>query len=309
MGAHDIVHFIMKHKITILLAAIILALTAACSSEEEVLPLKVGMMPAVDAAPFYYALEEGFFADEEVPVELVLFTNAQNRQSALQTGEIDGAMTDLVALTTSRAGDFPLTGVLSTDGLFPLLSRIDLAETSEVTAGIMEISVTNYLLDQYLADSHEIRKVYINEIPARLEAVDSGQLDLGVFPEPFASIGELRGLEKIVFPGIPEESVNIIAFSESALTEKYEAVSRFTAAYRRAVLEMDEDSARRVLLESLPNLPDEIRPLIRLPEYHSPRLPGREFLEELVRWSESVTGSTYAMTGEDLVDRSFVETP
>ncbi|MBJ2355230.1 ABC transporter substrate-binding protein [Sphaerochaeta sp. S2] len=92
----------------ILILSLVL-ITTGCSKEEQktvqpdteeitksVSSLKVGMMSAVDAAPFYHALEAGYYEDEGVDVELVLFTNGQHRQTALQTQQVDGAMSDLV---------------------------------------------------------------------------------------------------------------------------------------------------------------------------------------------------------------------
>ena len=306
----------MKHIPLISVLALSLLVFAGCSraddspdhQEEAPALLSVGMMSAVDAAPFYYAKQEGYFTDEGLEVELIMFTNAQNRQTALQTGAVDGAMTDLVALITQAAGDFSLTGTLSTDGVFPLLSSVSLFEKDRIRAGTMEISVTNYILEEYLFQSHHIEKIFINEIPARLEAVLSGQLDAGIFPEPFATIGELRGLDKITFPDIPRESLNLIAFTDEAIDRKGASISFFTRAYRRAVedLQQQPDRARDILLEVIPNLPEEARDLIMLPEYQLPRLPSDAFINEIIQWTSSVTGMQYSIAPDDILDRSFV---
>ena len=306
----------MHKNILIILILSLLLLFSACQRENKktvteatLPPLKVGMMSAVDAAPFYVALEKGYFSDLGVAVELILFTNGQHRQTALQTGQVDGAMTDLVALITQRASDFKLIGTLSTDGDFPLLAKQDLHSKNSVSAGTMEISVTNYLLEQYLKDKKSIEKVFINEIPARLEAVLSGQLDTGIFPEPFASIGALRGLEKLFFPGIPSESLNIIAFTEKATQEKAESLKKFHAAYARAVRDIQEDEslARTALMNHIPNLPEDIRFAIQLPTYYAPRLPSRVFIEEIIAWTGSVTNVNYTFDPLTIIDSRFIE--
>jgi NitT/TauT family transport system substrate-binding protein len=285
--------------------------TVQTSTVEKTEPeptLKVGMMSAVDAAPFYRALEAGYYEDEGVDVELVLFTNGQHRQTALQTQQVDGAMSDLVALITQSTSDFHLIGTLSTDGAFPLLATGPLTEGTTVTAGTMEISVTNYLLDAYLGERYAVEKVFINEIPARLEAVVSGQLDTGIFPEPFASIGELRNLEKLTFEGIPRESLNIIAFTEKALEEKEKQIAGFHRAYERAVkdLQRDPELARTALMNAIPALPEEIRSTMGLPVYHTPSLPSESFTEEIISWTEGITGTEYAVGPEDLFDARFI---
>ena len=306
----------MYKKILIALLFSTLLLFPGCRKEEQqtsaqaALPsLTVGMMSAVDAAPFYVALEKGYFQEAGVDVDLILFTNGQNRQTALQTGQVDGAMTDLVALITQTEGDFKLVGTLSTDGDFPLLAKPGLQEKQAISAGTMEISVTNYLVDKYLGQDHTINKVYINEIPARLEAVISGQLDTGIFPEPFASIGQLRGLDKLFFAGIPSESLNIIAFTEKATQTKTIALKRFHIAYAKAVeaIGQDENLARDALMKYIPNLPGEIRLTIKVPIYQSPRLPSTPFMQEIMDWTSSVTGMKYQFSPTAMIDSRFIE--
>jgi len=305
----------------ILILSLVL-ITTGCSKEEQktvqpdteeitksVSSLKVGMMSAVDAAPFYHALEAGYYEDEGVDVELVLFTNGQHRQTALQTQQVDGAMSDLVALITQSTSDFHLIGTLSTDGAFPLLASGPLTEGTTITAGTMEISVTNYLLDAYLEDRYDVEKVFINEIPARLEAVVSSQLDTGIFPEPFASIGALRNLEKLTFEGIPKESLNIIAFTEKAIQEKESQIAGFHRAYERAVkdIQADPELARTALMNAIPALPEAIRETMGLPEYHAPSLPSEAFTKEIISWTEGITGTEYAVGIKNLYDARFID--
>lgn len=306
--------------IFILILSLVL-ITTGCTKEEqkavqadteekmESLPsLKVGMMSAVDAAPFYHASEAGYYEEEGIDVELVLFTNGQHRQTALQTQQVDGAMSDLVALITQSTSDFRLIGTLSTDGAFPLLATGPLTEGTTITAGTMEISVTNYLLDAYLSDRYDVEKVFINEIPARLEAVVSSQLDTGIFPEPFASIGALRNLEKLTFEGIPKESLNIIAFTEKAIQEKENQIAGFHRAYERAVtdIQRDPELARTALMNAIPALPEAIRETMGLPVYHEPSLPSESFTNEIISWTEGVTGTKYSAGAKELFDTRFV---
>ncbi len=312
---------LLRIQTMLILILSLVFITTGCAKEEQNIvqantvektepgpSLQVGMMSAVDAAPFYHALDAGYYEDEGVEVELVLFTNGQHRQTALQTQQVDGAMSDLVALITQSTSDFHLIGTLSTDGAFPLLATGPLTEGTTITAGTMEISVTNYLLDAYLGEQFEVEKVFINEIPARLEAVASGQLDTGIFPEPFASIGELRNLEKLTFEGIPKESLNIIAFTEKAIQEKENQIAGFHRAYGRAVKDIqgDPELARTALMNAIPALPEAIRSTMGLPEYHAPSLPSESFTDEIVSWTEGITGTEYAVGIKELYDTRFV---
>ncbi|MFW5828507.1 MAG: ABC transporter substrate-binding protein [Alkalispirochaeta sp.] len=272
--------------------------------------LTVGLMPAVDTAPFFVAQEAGYFVDEGVTVEFQLFTSGQDRQSALQTGQIDGAMTDLVAVAVNVAGGFDLKATMLTEGVFPIMVHPEVSEedSSSVSIGLMEVSVTNFLADQWLADEYELEKVFINEVPARLEAVVSGQLDMGVFPEPIASVGATRGLERRVFEPVDGFSPDVIAFTGSARTQKAAEIAAFQRAYSRAAADIRnrEDLARDAIVANIPNIPAGIRDEIVLPTYHAPRLPDDAAVERIIAWTDEVIDGDLAVTPQDLLDRSFV---
>ena len=55
--------------------------------------LKIGTLHIEDAVPLFLAEREGFFREAGVPVELIPFQSALERDSALTAGAIDGAIT------------------------------------------------------------------------------------------------------------------------------------------------------------------------------------------------------------------------
>ncbi len=298
----------MKNKFITLLLFILTILSVSCS-KEQTQSLKIGLMPAVDIAPILLAEKNGYFEELGLDVDLQIYTNAQNRQTALQTNEIDGAMTDIVALITNNAEGFKLKGVLSTDGMFPLLVNPKHIDDKDIKVGMMEISVSNYLVEQYLNNEYNYKKVYINAIPTRLEAIATADIQRGLIPEPIASIGEMNGLIKVIYEGIPSESLDIMAFTDKAISEKSKSIKLFIEAYGKAVSDIQKDSslARDVLMESLNTLPPQIRDSITLPTYNNPTLPSDKFIEELVLWTSNLVGKEYEITPDDILDRRFIK--
>lgn len=298
----------MKNKFITLILFILTILSVSCS-KEQTQSLKIGLMPAVDIAPILLAEKNGYFEELGLDVDLQIYTNAQNRQTALQTNEIDGAMTDIVALITNNAEGFKLKGVLSTDGMFPLLVNPKHIDDKDIKVGMMEISVSNYLVEQYLNNEYNYKKVYINAIPTRLEAIATADIQRGLIPEPIASIGEMNGLIKVIYEGIPSESLDIIAFTDKAISEKSKSIKLFIEAYEKAVSELQKDSslARDVLMESLNTLPPQIKDSITLPTYNNPTLPTDKFIEELVLWTSNLVGKEYQITPDDILDRRFIK--
>ncbi|MBM7563005.1 ABC transporter substrate-binding protein [Fusibacter tunisiensis] len=290
------------------LMAVVVLLVSGCGTKEKQAdePLKIGVMPAVDAAPIYVAAEKGYFKDEGIDVEVTLFTNAQDRQSALQTGGIDGGMSDMIALITNVQSGFEIKGTTMTDGMFPILKQPESGESEVVSVAVMEVSVANYLADLWLGANYDLEKVYINEIPARLEMIKSGNVDMGVFPEPMATMGALSGLEK-VFYNSDEPCPDIFVFTQSAIDTKKESIKAFHRALDRAVmdLQLDDGIGRDLLIEKL-NLNSEIRDLIEMPEYKKTNLPDDQYVIKMMNWTAQTIGKEINLDVDAIFEREFV---
>lgn len=296
---------IKKIFLSLLMLIFSLSLLSAAGMAAD-LSLEIGIMPAVDSAPILLAREKGYFAEEALDIKIDVYTNAVNRQTALQTNELDGAMTDLIAFVNNVNNGFPVKITTSTDGSFPILVTKDFKEKDEVNIGMMEVSVSNFLSEQFLKDQYKLNKTFIPAIPARLEMVKSGQLEMAVIPEPLASTAELQGLEKRVYENEYDFMPEAMIFTEKALAEKEEAVAAFHRAYNKAVKEIQEDDseAREILIKSL-DLPAAVKDLIAMPEYHLTRVPTEEYLNRVIKWIEKTDGSKINIDYNQVVEGKY----
>ena len=278
------------------------------SSSGAVESLRIGVMPAVDAAPFFIAEANGYFRALGLNVDIQVFTNATDRQSALQSGAIDGAITDVIALVNNVGNGFSMKVTTCTDGMFPFLVRSDFSEKKAVKAGMMEVSVTNYLSDRALGAKYTLEKVYINDIPARLEMVSKGTLDMAVIPEPMASQGELNGLKKEVYPTGDAYSPDVLVFTGKALQGKEKAIRLFHQAYNKAVaaINHDDSQARSLLIEKL-KLNEAIRDKILMPTYKTATVPDEAYLNSILAWNKTVLKQDVQAKYADLVDTRFTK--
>ena len=302
------------NKLFAVLLATMMTFTTGCGlknttpeTSNENLSLKIGVMPAVDSAPIFLADKKGYFQELGLDVDVQVYTNAMNRQSALQSGELDGAMTDVIALVNNVENGFDIKVTTNTDGVFPFLIKKDFEEKKDIKAGMMEVSVTNYLSDRSLGDKYNVEKVYIDEIPARLELISKGTLDMAVIPEPMASQGELNGLTKKLIENNDEFSPDIMVFMGKAIKNNEKAIKLFHEAYNKAVEEItrNDSEAREVLIEKL-NLNPEIKDKIIMPKYNKARVPSEEYLQKIMDWNEKVLKRKINLKYEDLVEGKFV---
>jgi NitT/TauT family transport system substrate-binding protein len=263
-------------------------------------------MPAVDSAPALIAEKRGYFVLEGVNVELIVFPNALERQVSLQSGVVDGAMSDLVAFVYNIQGGFDLRITSSTDGSFPFLVRPEFKETRTVIVGMMEVSVSNYLSDLWLSERYQIDKVFITDIPARMEMIKRGKLDMACLPEPIASMGQLAGLEKRVFENKDEYYPDVMLFTAAAATGKLDAIRRYNRAIDRAVADINIDPglARDVLVERL-RLDPRVRDLMVLPDYKRTRLPSHAYLATISTWIARLQGKPVTLDW----NKYLIETP
>jgi NitT/TauT family transport system substrate-binding protein len=279
-------------------------------------------MPAVDIAPLIVAADKGYFLAEGLELAYEIYSNAQNRQSALQAGAVDGALTDLVALTLNVAGGFPMKAVVMTDGRFAVMASAALvaegsatgsagasAPQKKLSIALMEASVTNYLADRWLSDAFILDKVYVNDIGARLETVAAGHADSGVFPEPLATVAASRGLAILAESDDAEPSPQVIAFTEAALAAKEGSIRAFLRAYDRAIADLGSDPqlARKALASSIPNLSEALSQRMKLPVYRPAQLPDDRYVRDVIDWTARITGKTITLSPGTLLDRRFVQ--
>ncbi len=158
---------------------------AASSSFSQSATLRIGIFADADSLPLIVADTEGLFAQEGVKVELVRFSSALERDSALQAGKIDGAVTDVLAVVLANQGGFPLKITSLTNGRY----GVAVAPGSTITSlrGLegKDVAVSLNTIIHYFADwsanqaglnSSAMHLVPIPKMPVRLEMLLAGQL-------------------------------------------------------------------------------------------------------------------------------------
>ncbi|MDF2592949.1 MAG: NlpA lipoprotein [Clostridia bacterium] len=302
-------------KTTTLLIALLMTVTlifAGCqgapAAPVDDMKLKIGIMPAVDSAPILLAEKKGYFKELGLEMDIQVYNNAANRESALQSGELDGAMTDLIAFVNNVQNGMDIKITTSTDGSFPFLLKKGFVEQKNIKIGMMEISVSNFLSDQFLKDNYEMEKIFINEIPARLEMIKAGQLDMANLPEPIASMGELGGLEKVVYNNPDDFMPEAMVFTGKVLKDKEKGLALFHQAYNKAVedIKNNDDEARDVLIEKMALNP-EIKDLMTLPQYHAARVPDEAYMNKVIDWVEAVQKIDITVPYDQMIERKFVK--
>ncbi len=162
-------------------------------------PLTIGVLPAESAIPIILAKEEGFFEKQGLTVELKSFTSPNDRNVAVQAGELDGTISDVMTEATFKQNGIDMT--ITSDILenFKILASPNSGITE--MKGLADKKITlvpnfilEYIMDQFAQENDFTYDIVdIASFSARSEALLNDQVDGAVYTEPQASMLAAQG--------------------------------------------------------------------------------------------------------------------
>mgnify|MGYP000851369540 FL=1 len=292
----------MKRLLAAALSMLFL-LTMGCGTktppkDEKLSKLTIGLMPDTDSIPFIIAAERGYFAEEGVEVDLVSFKSAMERDAALQSGNLDGAVSDLLAVIFARSGGFSLHATSYTDGNYNLIAGGNAGISSPADLHGKEIAISRNTIIEYVTDEilavngmgeQDVSKVVIPQIPVRLEMLQSGNLAAAVLPEPMASVAVASGSRYVTGSGDLGINPGVIVFSDASIQEKAASVRAMYRAYNKAVEYLNHTPRAEYidLVMEKSGFPAPARDALELKPYRPAGLPAEKDVEEAVHWVKS----------------------
>lgn len=284
------------------LGAIAFALTACApqASAPQEQQLKVGVLPILDALPMYVAEQEGYFKEQRLQVDLVLFPSALERDSAFVAGQIDGELNDPVsAALLNKEGEKAKIVRLAFKGNPSMAMMVVLASPASkiqspkdlkgVPIGISRNSVIEYTTERLLQGAGlsptEIQKTEVTKIPVRAEMLAKGQLQAATLPEPLASLAVQQGARLVIDDSKTGIGQSVITFRQEVVAKNPESIRQFLAAYEKGVEKIaTSPESYRDLLVDRAKVPDSLRGSFRVPSYPKAQLSTREELADVVAW-------------------------
>lgn len=260
-----------KKLIALLMSAAMLfgtaALLAGCGSEEPTADKTHVVLNEVAHsifyAPMYVAIEEGYFAEEGLDVELVTGYGADKTMTALLSGEADigfmGAEATIYsyaegmedsavnfAQLTQRAGNFLVAREPIDDFTWDMLKGKDVLGGR---AGGMPEMVFEYILSKNNIDKSEVNIDQSIDFGSTAAAFSGGQGDFTIEFEPHATSLELKG-DGYVVASLGEASgyVPYTSFSakKSYIEKNPEVIRAFTNALQKGMDYCAEHSAKEI---------------------------------------------------------------
>ncbi|MDR2741570.1 MAG: ABC transporter substrate-binding protein [Treponema sp.] len=274
--------------------------------------LRVGIMPDADSLPLIVARDEGFFDREGVGVELIVFSNPQERDAAIQAGHLDGAISDLLAAAFFAAGGFDTRVTSLTDGRYGIVaspqSRIkNLSELRGKRIGLSTNTIIQYTVDAQLeavgVAMTDYEAVSIPRMPLRLEMVLGGQIEGASLPEPLLSAAVAQGAVLLSTTDATGIDAGVLLFSRKVLDSRLESLRAFYRAYYQAGLKINAnpDAYRDYLVEKAA-FPPAVRDAYQFVAYRKPVLPAASQIEQALKWLKTRKLLEADLKAEDLTD-------
>lgn len=280
--------------------------------------ITIGVLPDTDSVPFVIADKMGYFEKAGVQVKIEQFKSAKDRDSAFQSGQLDGVITDVLAVCFAKEGGFDVKITSKTDGNYKLLA----AKTSGIDSvdklkgksiAISKNTLIEYATDKLLQSAGlteaDIRKEIIPQIPTRLEMLQNGKVDTATLPEPMATLAVKNGA--VVIDSTDKHGINpgVLAFTAKAISESPNEIKAVYQAYNEAVDYINNEPIANyvdTLVEEI-GFPEDMKDNIVLPKYTKAEMSKEKDVTEVVDWlvSKELIKSSY--TFEELIDGQFIK--
>ena len=297
---------------TLLLTLIVFS---GCKSEET-REMNIGVMADLGAVPIVIAKEKGFFDEENIEVNLSVFRSAVDRDTALQTNNLDGAMADMLTIFFYQEAGFDMKMVSNTYGNYKLISAPGLTfdhfmDIEEKKIGLSSNTVIDFatsVIAKKMGFTESLVKVAIPQMPVRLEMLGNNELSGATLPEPLATNAIIDGGNVVgdtennaLFPAI-------MIFSQTALKEKTKEIESFYTAYNKAVDYInttDTSEYYDLLIEHL-GFSDELAETFEIPHFDYIDVPNKNTFDVAQTWMQDngLIENTY--TYESVTDLSLL---
>lgn len=316
----------MKKVTMILLVAMLaLALTGCAGNKKEdtapkqsqMQSLTIGLMPDVDSIPFIIAQEKGYFKEEGLTVTLKPFKSAMERDSALQSGNLDGAISDMLAEAFAKAGGFDTVITSLTTGSYKLVVNKNETVTSIKDLQGKDVAVSKNTIIEYVTDkiadesglpANGINKVVIPQIPARLEMLQNGKIAAATLPEPLASVAIKNGGKLVNSSDKLGINPGVLLFTSKAVNGKEQEIHAMYRAYNKAIDYIAKEPMENYidLVIAKGGFPQDVKGALVLPQYKKAVAPDQKDIDDVIAWLQARQLIKNKYSYSELVDTRFV---
>ncbi|GHU69654.1 ethanolamine utilization protein EutG [Clostridia bacterium] len=229
---------------------------AADASALEQTTFKLGHLNSTAHLLGFVAQEEGFFKEEGLDAELLLFSSAGEMVTALEAGQLDAAFIGSVPTITFQSQEHPVSifggamsnghGYVGKPELFDGLDSWDITilkgkNVASVKNSVQDLELLQLLTEAGLSygapeDGKDVNVIYFDSQKDAFNALANESIDAASAYSPYTSIAKNLGYEVIYYCNEEPLFENQPCCRQVALTEALEDKPNTYAAFERAII-------------------------------------------------------------------------
>lgn len=271
----------------------------------------MGLLPDIGILPILVADEEDYFDKEDIKLELTLFKSARNRDAALQAGELDGTISDLLAVYYLNSSGIGVKALSVVESRFMILGAKEsgisnLEELDGEDIGLSKNTVIEYIVDTILAERGlKYQEINIPEIPVRMELLNKSKIKAACLPDPLATVLEKSGARSLIDSHSYGLDPVVLIFTERTVDDT-KLLKDFFRAYNRGVKALNNNPEKyRKLLFSRGEFPEQIIKDIDIPTYRPAEAPSRDEVDKILKWVATKKRENSNLMYGDLVKQNI----
>lgn len=272
------------------------------SKTENTSVIRVGVLKIGDSLPIYIGDREGIFKENGANVEIVEFGSASDQSKAMESGAIDGMMTDMIVQTLIQKGGTEMRtittalGATVKDGKFLVVGNKDagIIEAKDLegkSIAISEGTMMEYLIDSYCKelgiDITKVKKVNIPSLSLRFETLMAGRVDAAIFPDPLGDMALQNGCTSVIDDTTLKNNASrsVIAFNNEFIKQYPEEIEKFINGYNAAIDRLNEYNESDIeLIHEVAKVNEVLWKTWRVPNFTKNSVPTEEEVENVLEW-------------------------
>lgn len=297
-----------RFNVPFILLGIIILISSCSSNKKNEESITFGVMSSMDYLPLAVAEREGYFTKHGITVKIQKFLSANERDAAIQSGVVDGTVTDYTSAALVNAAGFKLKLTSKCQAPFYIVAGSEsgvnnLSELKGKKIAVSQNTVIDFCVDMALQsvglNQNDVQKIEVNKIPLRLEMMRNNKIDATGLPNPFALIAKNDNCKLIASMDSLGYTVTGMAFTEKAIENKSENIKKMYAAYNDGAEYLRTHSIediKDILTKDL-GFPQALIEQVEIPAYTEakPLTVSDSDLQAVIKW----------LTDRKLIDNSF----
>jgi NitT/TauT family transport system substrate-binding protein len=300
-----------------------LAGCAPAAPAAQNLHLRVGLLPILDVIPFMIADQGGFYADQGMQVELIPVKSAQERDTLMQTGQIDCQLNDLISTGLFNKDAARIKIVYTARRSYPTAPQFrilagpkstitDVKALKGTAIAVSQNTVIEYVTARLLQaqglSPADIKVQEVTAIPVRFEQLLNGNIAAATLPDPLGQGAIAAGARLLMDDAnYPQYSLSVVSCSTDVIKKQPEAVRRLLASWEKSVKDLNANPAKyQDLLVQQGKVPQSIQGSYKMPPFPDKGVPSEAEIADALAWMKDKGLVSRNVPYGDMVDASFL---